>query len=141
MIKLDTYSCIFDVLHFICVIHYINRCSNKLENILDSPFISFKNSQKMIFFGKEREKKSGWVFLSKCRRGGFVAGEGLSWGGFVAGVRLSLGCVCRWGRFVVGWVCRGEGLSGVGLSVYQMHYFGIFEGLQTLLVSKYQNDS
>ena len=53
-------------------------------------------------------------FLSKCRRGGFVAGEGLSWGGFVAGVRLSLGCVCRWGRFVVGWVCRGEGLSRGG---------------------------
>ena len=69
----------------------------------------------MIFLVEEKEKKKiGVGFLSKCRRGGFVAGEGLSWGGFVAGVRLSLGCVCRWGRFVVGWVCRGEGLSRGG---------------------------
>ena len=41
-----------------------------------------------------------------CRRGGFVAGEGLSRVGFVAG------------RVCLGWVCRGEGLSGEGLSVY-----------------------
>ena len=96
----------------------------------------------MIFLVEEKEKKKfGVGFLSKCRRGGFVAGEGLSWGGFVAGVRLSLGYVCRWGTFVVGWVCRREGLSrggfvwggfvagrvcrreglsGVGLSVYQI---------------------
>ena len=37
-----------------------------------------------------------------CRRGGYVAGEGLSWGGFVAG------------RVCLGWVCRGEGLSRGG---------------------------
>ena len=68
----------------------------------------------MIFLGGEREKKkkNGVGFLSKCRRGGFVTGEGLSWGGFVAGVRLSLGWVCRgvglsWGGFVVGRVCCG----------------------------------
>ena len=65
---------------------------------------------------RERRKKIGVGFLSKCRRGGFVAGGGLSWGGFVAGVRLSLGYVCHWGTFVVGWVCRREGLSGVGLT-------------------------
>ena len=86
------------------IIYDINRCCYKLENILDFPFISFKNSKNMIFFGKEREKN----------RGGFsyvnVAGEGLSWGGFVAGVSLSRG----W--FVAGRVCRGVGLSRVGLS-------------------------
>ena len=38
-----------------------------------------------------------------CRRGGYVAGEGLSWGGFVAG------------RVCLGWVCRGEGLSRGGV--------------------------
>ena len=37
-----------------------------------------------------------------CRRGGYVAGEGLSWGGFVAG------------RVCLGWVCRREGLSRGG---------------------------
>ena len=37
-----------------------------------------------------------------CRRGGYVAGEGLSGGGFVAG------------RVCLGWVCRGEGLSRGG---------------------------
>ena len=50
------------------------------------------NSENMIFLVGEKEKKKiGVGFLSKCRRGGFVAGEGLSWGAFVAGVRLSLG--------------------------------------------------
>ena len=69
-----------------------------------------------------------------CRReglswGGFVAGEDMSQGRVCRGVGLSQGCVCRWGAFVAevglswGWfvagrVCRGEGLSGVGLSVY-----------------------
>ena len=78
----------------------------------------------MIFLVEEKEKKNlGWVFLVN------VAGVGLSQGRVCRGVGLSQGCVCRWGAFVAGvglsWggfvagrVCRGEGLSGVGLSVY-----------------------
>ena len=110
-----------------CVLHLIHiyTCILKLCYTELIVHLFPYDSENMIFLVEEKEKKNlGWVFLVN------VAGVGLSQGRVCRGVGLSQGCVCRWGAFVAGvglsWggfvagrVCRGEGLSGVGLSVYR----------------------